>query len=118
MKDMTLEALNRFRARHPRAAKIANNTWLSGSGTDSDPFVITLHRTDIVTVTPGTISFNTGGWQTVTTKERMHRALPAGCSLFQKDWQWFVQIGRNGEPVPVGDTFALELRGGEWQVIA
>jgi hypothetical protein len=118
MKDMTLEALNNFRRRHPRKAKIANNTWLRGSGTDSDPFVITLHVTDIVTVTPGTVAFNTGGWKTVTTKERMHRAMPAGCFLFQKDWQWFVQASPSAEPVAVGDTFRLELRDGRWAVIA
>jgi len=118
LKDMTLESLNRFRRSHPRAAKVANNTWLSGKGTDSDPFVITLHCTDIVTVTPGTVAFDTGGWQTVTTRERMNRAMPAGCSLFQRDWRWFVQASPAAEPVPVGDTFALELQGGRWSVVA
>lgn len=56
--------------------KVANNTYLeravSGGG-----IAVRLHETDILTFWPnGNVRFYTGGWGTVTTKERMHRFLP------------------------------------------
>lgn len=47
--------------------KIANNTYLERDG---NTLYIRLHRTRIVTLTPEYIEFNTGGWDTVTTKNR------------------------------------------------
>lgn len=53
---------------------VANNT-IRYTTTAGDT-VIRLHDTDIVVYwSDGTISLNSGGWQTVTTKDRMNRAL-------------------------------------------
>ena len=42
------------------------------------------------------LSINDGGWQTVTTKERLN-ALP-GVNIQQKDWQWYLNGNAwNGE---------------------
>lgn len=57
------------------AKRVANNTLhLSLSNGDE---VTRLHDTDIVTRHPdGSITLNSGGWRSVTTKERIHGALP------------------------------------------
>ena len=114
-----LSDLIRFRSRHPRATKIGNNTYLIGNGTDDAPFTIRLHATDIVQVSADTIRFDTGGWQTVTTKERMNRAMPNGYSLIQRNYQWYVRYP-NGFRKSVGDRFALMLAsdGMSYNVIA
>ena len=59
--------------------------------------IVRLHSTDIVDVdtTDNTITLNTGGWNTVTTKERMNAVLSAFDSLYrvyQRDFQWYVQM--------------------------
>tara|TARA_Y100000310_G_scaffold329489_1_gene399449 strand:+ start:649 stop:996 length:348 start_codon:yes stop_codon:yes gene_type:complete len=52
---------------------------------------IRLHNTDVVTFTENDdIILDDGGWQTVTTKERINRYLPSGWKLYQKDFQWFI----------------------------
>lgn len=51
--------------------KIANNTYLIDNGKRR---AIRLHSTDIATEAgPGMIRIDTGGWDTVTTRERLHR---------------------------------------------
>jgi len=64
---------------------IANNTRLLKDG---DDYIIRLHRTDIVRINPDNIyTVNTGGWQTVTTKERLNRYLPIG--IYQEKHIWY-----------------------------
>jgi hypothetical protein len=73
--------------------KIANNTRLETRGPDA--IAVELHSTDVVTFhRSGAVSINSGGWQSVTTKERINRYLPAGVSLFQEKHEWYVQDGR------------------------
>jgi hypothetical protein len=74
-------------ARNKESGKpIANNTRLLKDGTD---YLIRLHQTDIVRITPLNIyTANTGGWQTVTTKERLNRYLPI--SIWQDKHIWYV----------------------------
>ena len=114
-----LSDLIRFRSRHPRATKIGNNTYLVGNGTDAQPFTIRLHATDIVKVSAGMIEFNTDGYNTATTKERMNRAMPNGYSLIQRNYQWYVQYP-GGFRKSVGDRFTLMLAsdGMSYNVIA
>ncbi len=84
-----------------KARIVANNTieYYRGNGDR----VIRLHQTDIVTfnanpkgqcLQPISVTLNSGGWQTVTTKERMNRYLPPGISLCQEKSEW--KIYRNG----------------------
>lgn len=81
---------------------IANNTvryW-----TDDGREIIRLHLTDIVTkYTDGCYVLNSGGWQTLTTKERMNRFSP--CHIWQKNRVWYVNY--NGETVPYKDGITL-----------
>lgn len=56
--------------------KVANNTYAERRG---DSIALKLHDTDVVTYHPdGSITLDTGGWFTVTTKDRMNNAIPHG----------------------------------------
>ncbi len=69
--------------------------------------VIRLHGTDIVTKhKDGSVTLNAGGWKTVTTKDRMNGAMPAGYMLLQKAGAWFVRKGswhEDGAQIPFFD---------------
>ena len=59
--------------------------------------IVRLHSTDIVDIDTkdNTITLNTGGWNTVTTKERMNAVLNAFDSPYrvhQRDFQWYVGL--------------------------
>ena len=61
--------------------------------------VIRLHLTDIITFKPnGDIVLDSGGWQTVTTKERMNKFLPIGWYLTQSKNVWYLERGRWDDP--------------------
>lgn len=64
------------KARDPGNGKpLANNTRLYQRGSD---YAVRYHYTDVVTVHPdGTYTLNTGGWETVTTKQRLNQFGPA-----------------------------------------
>lgn len=65
--------------------KIANNTWLERR--DHDQIAVRLHDTDVVTYLPnGSITLNTGGWFTVTTKARINEFSPFGVSSTRGEW--------------------------------
>ena len=86
--------------------KIAHNTTIRR--VDSDTIAIRLHNTDVVTFHDGLPSghgsgwigwtvLNSGGWQTVTTKERINRYLPEGWKLSQHDWNWTISWPDDGK---------------------
>jgi hypothetical protein len=55
--------------------------------------VIRYHATDVVSFNAKEIVLNSGGWRTATTKTRMNQAagqFDLGYSVFQKDFDWFV----------------------------
>jgi len=59
--------------------------------------IVSLYATDIVDIdtSDNTITLNTGGWNTVTTKERMNAVLSAFDSpyrVYQRDFQWHVGL--------------------------
>lgn len=91
--------------------RFANNTRIQKRGR---AFAIRLHETDIVMIRPdGAYRLNSGGWKTVTTKERMNRILP--CDVWQRNGLWFVGdsyyedgmlIGSDG--MVIGDTKPIE----------
>lgn len=73
--------------------KVANNTYAERRG---DDIALRLHQTDVVTFHPdGSITLNTGGWYTVTTKDRMNNALPKG--TWNPDW---CEAVANAQPCP------------------
>ena len=52
------------------------------------------HDTAVVTVTPSTITLDTGGWWTVTTKLRMNQAAAEydlGYHVYQRAGVWYVR---------------------------
>jgi len=56
--------------------------------------VIRLHRTDILVFKPsGDVALNSGGRQTVTTKERMNKFLPKGWGIYQEKNVWYLSKG-------------------------
>jgi len=53
--------------------------------------VIRLHRTDILVFKlNGDVVLNSGGWQTVVTKERMNKFLPKGWGIYQEKNVWYL----------------------------
>lgn len=67
--------------------KLANNTRLQKRG---NAFAVRLHETDIVMIRPdGTYRLNTGGWRTVTTKDRINSFIHRGI-LSQRKSIWYL----------------------------
>ena len=66
---------------------------------------ITYHSTVVVQFNWNSITLDTGGYFTSTTKMRMNQAsnqFNLGYQVFQKDWAWFVRL-RNGDVIPFDD---------------
>jgi hypothetical protein len=80
--------------------RLGNNTYLVSrfSPEENDKHIaIRLHNTDIVKFySNGRITLHTGGYQTVTTKERINQFI-AG-RVFQKNWNWFYDRPLAGYP--------------------
>ena len=93
-----------------RGKPIDRNTRLMMRGTS---VAVRLHETDIVTYAEdGSVTLNTGGWKTVTTKDRINNFSPF--AVWSRRGTWFVH-GIGSEPVPFADgmtiTAAGEVRG-------
>lgn len=74
-----------------KARKIANNTF-EFVRPDTGARVIRLHRTNIIQFNlDGSVQLSTGGWQTVTTKNRFNRFAP--CSVYSNAGVWMVAYG-------------------------
>jgi len=68
----------------PSGKPLANNTRLHKRG---DDYAVRLHLTDVVTIhRDGSYTLNSGGWQTITTKERINRFSPASVYSDRKTW--------------------------------
>lgn len=52
----------------------------------------------------GTVTLNSGGWRTVTTKARI---AACGIDLSQRKFEWFIRQG-NGEEIPFFDGIQLD----------
>jgi len=70
--------------------KVGNNTYayilLDGS------VAIELHGTKVVVIHPDdSVTLNSGGWQTSTTKDRINKYSPV--KVYQKKYQWFLSDG-------------------------
>jgi hypothetical protein len=93
-------------ARNPAAGKpIANNTRLLRRGENC---VVRLHKTDIITIRPdNSIMLNTGGWKTITTKERMNRF--CDCRIYSDRGTWYVLAG--GQRYPYQDGMEIMADG-------
>lgn len=66
--------------------KVANNTYLVPV---EGGIAVKLHQTNVVTFhSDGNVTLNSGGWRTVTTKERINRYSPA--RVYSEGGVWFV----------------------------
>lgn len=82
------DALEKLGNRESR--KLANNTYLQKRPDGS--IAVRLHATDVVTYKQdGAVVFNSGGWQTPTTKDRINNFSPV--SIYQDKGIWYVQNG-------------------------
>lgn len=98
MRDMMADATSE--AVKPRL--VANNT-VEYSLPNGDK-VIRLHHTDIVTFKPsGAVILNSGGWQTVTTKDRLNRFAPVQVYSIRGIWH----VSHNGNTVPFADGLEI-----------
>lgn len=105
-----------YRARHAvpsgeKVRKVANNTIEHVDSWDRRRII--LHETAILVFDPGGryVRFNTGGWKSKTTKERMETFLPAGFQIFQKDFAWYLITPKHPweNPLPFADGRTLDL---------
>jgi len=88
---MNYETLNNLLVgRCANRKKLAHNTYAKRRG--SYAIAVRLHNTDIILFSKdGTIRYNTNGWRTVTTKERLNRFGPVG--VYQRNYEWFLSDG-------------------------
>jgi len=89
-----------------KSRKIANNT-VEYTKKNGDT-IIRLHLTDILTFKKnGAVILNSGGWQTVTTKERINRYLPENWGLYQEKSIWYLCQGYKGPRYTYQDGITL-----------
>lgn len=93
------QALAKLNGRDSR--KIANNTYLERI--DADTVGVRLHRTFVVTIREDSVTLNSGGWHTVTTKARMNDYAP--CRVSQERGRWYVDY--RGERLDYSDGMTL-----------
>lgn len=80
-------------------------------GTDRDERTyVQYHATRVVAWDAETVTLNSGGYETVTTKLRMNQAsnqFRLGFQVFQKDYYWFVDLP-NGDTVEFFDGITFK----------
>lgn len=70
---------------------------------------VRLHNTYIVRFHEnGTVTLHTGGYRTVTTKERINKFVRG--RVWQKDWEWFYTFPQTGEATS-GELTVIFLEG-------
>lgn len=98
------------KGRNKENRTLANNTRVRKEG---DNIVITLHNTDIITYYPnGDIRLNSGGWKTLTTKERLNDFSPF--RVWQAKGLWTVCV--DGKSFPFSDNMLLTRNGDSWEL--
>ena len=90
------QADKKLTGRCAKSRKVANHTYLVRRGND---IALQLHSTDVVTLHPdGSITLNSGGWQTVTTKARIngmfeYGTIPGWGYVHQRQGIWYMHDG-------------------------
>jgi hypothetical protein len=96
----------KLQGRNKDRRKVGNNTYAERR--DDGSIAIRLHATDIVTVSPtGLLILESGGWRTVTTKDRINQYLPAGYSLYVNRGIWYLQCP-NGDTLNYADGMTID----------
>jgi len=98
----------------------ARNTWaiktrFRGKQVDCNAVAIRFHNTDIITITEqNDVILNSGGWRTVSTKDRLNRFTPRSMDIWQDQKIWWVTVGRmdtEGVTVPYADGITISIDG-------
>lgn len=85
--------------------KIGNNTYMS---LEEGIIRIRLHGTDVVTIyRDNSINLNSGGWRTVTTKDRMNKYLSPPWRVVQEKFEWYVWNWETKRKIPYYDHIIL-----------
>lgn len=101
-----------------KSKRVANNTYAEryvGDGTLEEPEAvgIRLHNTVVVKYTrTGELILDTGGWRTVTTKDRINSYTPNWVRVFSEKGEWRVSTRPYSEElpsVPYADGITLEI---------
>lgn len=75
--------------RNRERRKLANNTYLERRAENA--IAVRLHSTDILTYhADDSVTLNSGGWRTVTTKARMNDYIGHGLRISQERGQWYI----------------------------
>ena len=92
---------NSLKIMHNTRASRLPSCFLSGGSV-----TIRLHSTDIYRIerkhddgdefAHSVITLDSGGWHSVTTKDRINRFLPLGFRLVQRNWNWIIQEMEDG----------------------
>jgi len=98
------EAVSMVRGKRNKSRrKIGNNTYAEILHDNS--VGIMLHSTYVVKIHPdNTYTLQTGGWQTVTTKDRINQYSPV--RVYQRKYEWFVRI--NGKEYPFMENMVVQ----------
>ena len=73
--------------------------------------IVKLYNTEIVRFNSNIIVLNTGGWYTVTTKQRMNQAADEyglGYRVFQHKHQWYVRYNCQDTPFCIHDQVTIK----------
>lgn len=88
--DYAAALLTDARGKIRETKKLANNTY---ARRDGDAVAVRLHATDVVTLhDDGRVILDTGGWRTMTTRDRMDRYAP-GVRVYQERGVMRVRVG-------------------------
>lgn len=87
-----------------KSKKVGNNTLKIET---EKGYIIRLHDTNVLEFDGKGYVLNSGGWQTRTTKDRINEYLPRPYYISQKNFDWFINIGDNGETIPFFDGIKL-----------
>jgi hypothetical protein len=110
------------KGQHRHRAKMDNNTYAMWNEEDQE-IRLRLHNTDIMvwrvvdkeaadkTIVDVEITLDTDGWTTVTTKDRMNKALPPGHSIYQENSQWYYYNRRDEKVYYYADGMVINEEG-------
>ena len=88
--------------------KLGNNTY--GEILDNGDVGITLHSTQVVTIhADGTYTLYSGGWRTVTTKDRMNTYCPFRVSQHKGEWSVTYWDGETRHTIEYFDHMRVSL---------
>lgn len=106
---MTLYEMYQEKLGKRNGRKVANNTYCERK--ENGTIAIRLHSTDVITChADGRVVYNSGGWRTVTTKDRFNSFGMGGVRVYSNKGTWFLYVD-NREGVPFADGITVHNDG-------